>query len=140
MFQVIEEINDCDSSGKYKTLSDCVFKFLDEKFPDCITEQINALECNPQSYLNRSYLVSFALSSGMCAQFLAVILFHIYVMGYPCPMTIEWVPASAGRDGAVVRQRGEGLRSYCPYPVDMWYVCSHTLSGDCIGLVITQEL
>ena len=34
----------------------------------------------------------------------------MYVTGFPYPLTIEWVPAYAGGDGAVVRPRGEGQR------------------------------
>ena len=49
-------------------------------------------------------------------------------------MTIEWVPDCAGGDGAVDRPRGEGPRPHFNYPADRWYVRSHMLSDDRIGL------
>ena len=46
----------------------------------------------------------------------------MYVKGCQNPMTVEVVPAQAGRDVAVVRPRGEGQRPNSSYPKDGWYV------------------
>ena len=54
----------------------------------------------------------------------------MYVSGCHYPMAIEWIPACAGRDGAMVEQRGEGQRPNCPYPSDRWCVRLHRLFDD----------
>jgi hypothetical protein len=48
-----------------------------------------------------------------------------YFTGNPSPMTIEWVMACTGRDGAMVRPQGEGQRQHFHYPVNRWYVHSN---------------
>ena len=55
------------------------------------------------------------------------------IMGCLYPMTIEWVPAGTGGDGAVVKPRAEVRRPYCLHPVDRWYVRLHTHLDDLIG-------